>query len=234
RTMVSTSPPTSFTSEATSSSSFLVPDASTSLPPSAPSVMAVARPQAPDAPVTMATLPALSNSDSGWRSGADISAISLSRLEAERLRRIEHRHHPQRAALAVRPAPGEREEGAALAGDLVDIPADVFDAGDAVGHHDLVRRLPVRKVVNDVTTGFGEILVVEMRLRRPRPVWAEEGAERMGERLHIDSHGLDAALDDPFRGLLVEARRVGKVVRVVAVVVVAAGVDHHDVVLLDL
>src|SRR5437016_2869465 len=117
RTTVSTSPPTSRTSEATSSSSFWVPDASTSLPPSAP-----------------------------------------------------------RAALAVRPAPRERKEGAALAGDLVDVAADILDAGDAVGHHDLVRRLPMREVLDDVAAGRGLVLVVEMGLRRPRAVRPEEGA----------------------------------------------------------
>ena len=45
----------------------------------------------------------------------------------------------------------------------------------------------------------GLVLVVEVRLRRAGPVRAEEGAERMVERLHVDADELDAALDDPFR-----------------------------------
>src|SRR6202034_472929 len=70
--------------------------------------------------------------------------------------------------------------------------------------------------------------------RRPGSMWPEKRAERMGERLHVDADELDAALDEPFGGLLVEARRVAEIVRVVAVIAVTAGVDHHDVVLADL
>src|SRR5262249_12407666 len=265
RTTASTSPPTSRTSAATASSSSLVPEASTSLPPSAPSAMAQPRPNAPDAPVTIATLPLLSNSDSGLRSCSEIMAdasvlprsrcpfaralspfvpaqagtqgyacrsldrrlgprfrgderrdheelsSSLPRFEPERLLRVEHRHHPQRAALPVRPAPREREERAALAGDLVDVAADVLDARDAVGHHDLVRRLPIREVLGDVAAGRGLVLVVEMRLRRPRSVRAKERAERGIERLHVDADELDATFDDPLRRLLVETGGMGEV-----------------------
>ena len=81
--------------------------------------------------------------------------------------------------------------------------------------------------------GLGLVLDVEMRLRRARTVRAEEGAERMIERLHVDADELDAAFHQPFRRFLVEAGRIGEVVGIVAVVPVAAGVDHHDVVLLD-
>ena len=41
--------------------------------------------------------------------------------------------------------------------------------------------------------GLGKIFVVEMRLRRPGPVRAQEGAERMVERLHIDADQLHPA-----------------------------------------
>src|SRR5262249_57132463 len=112
---------------------------------------------------------------------------SCSGLEAEGLVGIDDGDHAQRAALAVGPAPREGEEGAALAGDPVDVAADVLDAGNAVGHHDLVCRLPVRKVVDDMTAGLGKILVVEVRLRRPRTMRPEERAERMVDRLHVDA-----------------------------------------------
>src|SRR5215467_13940984 len=290
RTMVSTSPPTSRTSAATSSSSPLVPEASTSLPPSAPSAIAQPRPKAPEAPVTIATLPLLSNSDNGLRScseimgslhrtpprtsplssprrrgpittdhqdyagccsiacsrrmgprlrGDDNPNLSLAsssppRLKSKRLLRIKHRDHPQRTALAVRPAPWECKEGAALAGDLVDVAADVFDAGDAVGHHDLVRRLPIREILDDVTAGRGLVFDIEMRLRRARSMRPQERTERMIERLHVDADELDAALNDPFGGLFVEPGRIGVVVRIVAIVQMTSRVDHQDVVLANL
>src|SRR4029453_16079362 len=169
--------------------------------------------------------------------GADNPSLSLAssppRLKSKRLLRIKHRDNPQRAAFAVRPAPGEREEGAALAGDLVDVATDILDARDAVGHHDLVRRPPIREILDDVTAGRRLVFDIEMRLCRPRPVRPQKRAERMIERLHIDAKELDAALDDPFSGLFVEPGRIGVVVGIVAVLQVAAGVDHQDVVPAD-
>src|SRR4029077_5683879 len=113
--------------------------------------------------------------------------------------RIEHGDDAQRTALAFRPAPRKCEEGAAAAGYGVDIAAHILDAGNAVGHHDLVRRLPVRKILDDVPAGLGLVLDVEMRLRRARSVGSEERAERMIERLHVDADKLYAAFHQPLR-----------------------------------
>src|SRR5580704_867929 len=233
RIITAGSPPSSRTSAATSSSSPLLPEASSTLPPSAVSASAVARPKVPDAPVTMATLPLTSNSDSGLRSGSEIMVRLPPGFESKRLLRIEHGDDAQRAALALRPAPRKREEAAAAAGDGIDIAADILDAGNAVGHHDLVRRLPVRKIFDDVMAGLGLVLDVEMRLRRARTMRAEEGAKRMIERLHVDADQLDAAFHQPLRRFFVEPGRVSEVIGIVAVVLVAPGIDHHDVVLLD-
>src|SRR5580700_6232420 len=234
RTITAGSPPSSRTSATTSSSSSLLPDASSTLPPSAVSASAVARPNVPEAPVTMATLPLTSNSDSGLRSGSEIMVRLPPGFETKRLLRIEHGDHAQRAALALRPTPRKREERAAAAGDGVDIAADILDAGNAVGHHDLVCRLPIRKIFDDVMAGLRLVLDVEMRLRRARSMRTEERAERMIERLHVDADKFYAALHQPFRGFLVEPGRIGEVIGIVAVVPVASRVDHHDVVLLDL
>src|SRR5262245_20811812 len=129
-----------------------------------------------------------------------LASSSPPRLKSKGLLRIKHGNDAQRAALAVRPAPGERKERAALASDLVDVAADILDARDAVGHHDLVRRLPIREILNDVAAGRSLVFDVEMRLRRPRPMRPEERAEQMIERLHVDANELAAALDGPFGG----------------------------------
>ena len=54
-----------------------MPEASKTLPPSAVSASAVARPKVPDAPVMMATLSLTLNSESGFRSGSEIIWCSL-------------------------------------------------------------------------------------------------------------------------------------------------------------
>src|SRR5690242_21184481 len=51
------------------------------------------------------------------------------------------------------PAPRKGKEGAALAGDGVELAADVLDPRDAVPHHDFVRRLPEREILDDVAPG---------------------------------------------------------------------------------
>src|ERR1700756_4282513 len=94
-------------------------------------------------------------------------------LDTEFLLRIDHGDDADAAAFAFRPAPGEAHERAALARDLVDIAVDVLDAGDAVGHQHLVRRLPEGEVFDDVAAGLGEIFVIEMRLGRAGAVRAE-------------------------------------------------------------
>src|ERR1035437_7840481 len=79
----------------------------------------------------------------------------MSCCEAECLLGVEHCNDAQRAALAVRPAPRKSKEGATLARDLIDIAADVLDARDSVGHHDRVRGLPVREILDTLAPRFG-------------------------------------------------------------------------------
>src|ERR1700677_27059 len=100
----------------------------------------------------IATLSRTSNSDAGLRSLSLIIQRALfAGFDAEALLRIENGDHAHAAAFALRPAPGKRHEGAALAGDRVEIAIDVLDTGNAaVDHHDLVRRLPVRKVFHRI------------------------------------------------------------------------------------
>src|SRR3954471_13389544 len=73
------------------------------------------------------------------------------------LLRINHGDHAHAAAFAVRPAPWERHESATLAGHGIQFAAYILDSRNAVAHEDLVRRLPVRKVVQDVAPGRGFI-----------------------------------------------------------------------------
>src|SRR5215813_8595118 len=86
------------------------------------------------------------------------------------LLRIDHRDDAHAAAFAVRPAPREGHEGAALAGHRVELAADILDSRNAVAHEDLVRRLPVGKVVEDVASRRGFVFRVEVRHGRPGPV----------------------------------------------------------------
>src|SRR6185437_10945391 len=131
--------------------------------------------------------------------GLAMTNVNSTALDTEFLLRIDHGDDADAAAFAFRPAPGETHEGAALARDLVDIAVDVLDAGDAVGHQHLVRRLPIGEVVDDMTAGLGEVFLIEMRLRRARTMRPQKRAERVVERLDVDAEELDLLLHQPFR-----------------------------------
>src|SRR5262245_23600612 len=77
------------------------------------------------------------------------------------LLRVDHGDHAHAAAFAVRPAPWERHEGAALAGHRVELAAHILDSRNTVAHENFVRRLPMGKIVEDVAAGgrpvFSEI-----------------------------------------------------------------------------
>src|ERR1700751_813886 len=137
----------------------------------------------------IATLSRTSNSDKGFRIlsliiSSNRFAISLAGLDAETLLRIEHGDDPNAAAFALRPAPGKGREGAALAGDRVEIAVDILDAGNAAfAHQGFVRRLPMRKILHGVAAGLAAVFLDEVRVRRSRSVVDQLGAERMIERL---------------------------------------------------
>src|ERR1019366_3144686 len=84
-------------------------------------------------------------------------------LDPVALVRIDDRDHANATAFTVRPAPRECHESAALASHFVEVTTDVLDPRDPVAHQDLVRRLPQRKVVENVPPGLSFIFGVEVR-----------------------------------------------------------------------
>src|SRR5580704_17138728 len=194
RASVATSPPgplAALATSATSASPLAEPEASSSRAPTAPSAMAAARPSAPEAPVVTTTWPDRSNRDSGLRRASGVTS-ARPRRDAEPLFRVDDRHDPDRAAVAQREAPREGQERASLPGHRVQFAAVVLDARDAGGQHDLVRGVPIREVVADLTAGLGAVLLKQVRHDRARPVLGHPGAERVVQRLHVDPDQLDA------------------------------------------
>src|SRR5581483_4537285 len=166
RTILAALPPASATSSTTAFSSLADPDASSNFEPSAPSATAQAWPKDPEAPVIITTLSRTSKSDSGLRNlSLIISRASLAGFDAETLFRVENGDYPHATALALRPAPGKRHEGAALAGDRIELAVDVLNARNtALAHHDFVRRLPMRKILHRIASGFAPVFFQQMRM----------------------------------------------------------------------
>ena len=79
---------------------------------------------------------------SAWRASERLAV-----LDAVLLAAVDHRDEPDDAAVAAIPVDREEGEGAALAGDRVEIAADILDAEDAGLEDLLVDRLPFREVV---------------------------------------------------------------------------------------
>src|SRR5690606_25850012 len=107
-----------------------------------------------------------------------MSVMSLPCLETEGLVGIDDREDADHATVAARPAPRQRQEGAPLARDLVQVAADVLYARDAaLAHEDLVGRLPAREVRLGVAAGELLVLVDEVRLCRAEAVVDQLGGD---------------------------------------------------------
>src|SRR5574341_959962 len=156
----------------------------------------------------------------------------LAPLDAVLAGRVDDCHQADDGAVAVLPADWEGGEGAAPAGDLVEVAADVLEADDAVAEELAVAGLPLGEVVAGVAPG--QLLVLVQRPRRQRGagclrVPADGGRQRVVERLLVDADRLDPTLAQPDARLLVEAGRVDEVSAGVGVVVVPTGVDEHEI-----
>src|SRR3954470_21179475 len=131
--------------------------------------------------------------------------LAAARLDAVVAGRVDDRDEADDAAVALDPAPGERGEGDALTGDLVDVAADVLEAADAVAEQGPGAGLPGGEVVGDLAAGVLAVLVHDGRDQRAVRLHADRGAERVGERLAVDPEALALLGGEPLAGFLVRA-----------------------------
>src|SRR3954447_7000786 len=111
---------------------------------------------------------------------------------------VDHRDQADDAAVAAVPVPGEEREGASLAGDLVDIAADVLDAEDTVLEQDAMDRLPFRKVLLPVAAARPFLVFLrQMRMQRTVALRPDRGRQRMVVGLGVVADDLDLLLDKP-------------------------------------
>src|SRR5262249_9151875 len=143
---------------------------------------------------------------------------------------VDYRDQANDAAVAALPVPGKQREGAALAGDLIDVAADVLDAQNAVLEQDAVHRLPVGKIRLPVASARPRLVLLgEVRVQRAVALRADGGGERMVGGFRIVADALDLFLDEPLARRRHEAGRAAEIVLAVLVDLVPAGVDDDDV-----
>src|SRR3954451_10179613 len=132
--------------------------------------------------------------------------------------RIDHRHQPDDAAVATIPVPREEREGAALAGDLVDVATDVLDAEDTVLEQDAMHRLPFREILLPVAATRPLLVFLrQMRMQRTIALRPDGGSERMVIGLGVVAHNLDLLFDEPLARRRHKARRPTEVIFIVLV-----------------
>src|SRR5260370_9357275 len=107
-------------------------------------------------------------------------------------------NQPNDAAVAPLPVPREQREGAAPAGDFVDIAADILDAKNAVLEQDPVYRLPIRKILFPIAAARpGFVFLGEMRMQRAVALRTDGSGKRVIVRLRVLAHHLHLFLDKP-------------------------------------
>src|SRR3990170_1529974 len=143
--------------------------------------------------------------------------------------RVENRHQPDDAGIALVPVPGEALKGAAFSAQGRDIAAHVFDGRNSPGENGLVRRIPLGEVLDRFAAGgplvFGEE-ILDLRAVAMRP---ERGRQRMIDLGRIDAHEFHVLRREPFAGRLAQSGSMTEVLLAVGVLLVPAGVDDHDV-----
>ena len=131
------------------------------------------------------------------------------------------------------PFPRKALERAALAGEFVEIAADVFDGRNAGFEQRAVRRIPVREIPDRLAAG--RLLVFRQQIfdLRPVAVRAERGRQRMVDARGVDADHFDVLLGQPLGGAFAQARRIAEIFLAVRISAVPAGVDEDDVAALD-
>src|SRR5262245_8732014 len=90
--------------------------------------------------------------------------------------RIDDGDHTHNAAVPFYPADRERGNGDTPAGDLVDVPADILEPGDAVAEQEAMARLPFGEDLPDRFSGLALKLRTDIGQKWPTwAVWADSG-----------------------------------------------------------
>ena len=113
---------------------------------------------------------------------------------------------------------GKNEKVTALAGDRVEIAADILDAENAIVEEHAMHRLPERMIVLPVAAA-GPLLVFlgEMRMQRTIAMRADRGRERVIVGLRVVADHLDLLLDEPVAGGRHEAGALAEIIFAVAI-----------------
>src|SRR4029077_1845521 len=83
--------------------------------------------------------------------------------------RVDDGDQPDDTAVAAIPIPGKERKGAAAAGDLVEVAADILNPEDAVLEEDPVHRLPFGKILLPIASAR-PFLVFRRQMRMQRSV----------------------------------------------------------------
>ena len=131
------------------------------------------------------------------------------------------------------PFPRKALERAALAAERIKIAADILDRRNAGFEQRAVRRIPFRKILDRLAAGgflvFGQ-QIFDLRAVAVRP---KRRRQRMIDASGVDADEFYALFDEPFRGVLAQARRVAEIFLAVGIFAMPAGVDEDDVAGLD-
>src|ERR1700722_7837958 len=124
------------------------------------------------------------------------------------------------------PFPRKALERAALAAERINIAADILDRRNGGFEQRAMRRIPFREILDRLAAGSFLVLgqqIFDLRTVAMRP---KRRRQRMIDASGVDADELYALFDQPFRGVLAQARRVAEIFLAVGIFAMPAGVNE--------
>jgi len=120
-------------------------------------------------------------------------------------------------------------KSAALAGDSVEVGADILNCWNSGGEQRAMRRIPFWEIGDGFASGRFLVLRQQIFDLWAVAMRAERGRERMIDARGVDADELYLLLDQPLGRGFAQARGLAKVLLAAGIIAMPAGIDEYDI-----
>jgi hypothetical protein len=142
---------------------------------------------------------------------------------------VHDRYQPNQRTVALHPSNGKSDKGYPHTYHLIEVAADILIAHDAVAQYKVMTRLPFRKILEDITSGFPFVFGTYVGPQRTRSMGTNSRSQWMVQSLLVHTHAFHAFFNEPFACLFIEPWRIAEVLDTIGVFFVPARMNDNDV-----